>query len=500
MQTATKFLGRLLVGAAGRPALLRYGLALLFPVFAFLITAPITRASLILFFPIFTAAVVVASAIGGTTPGLVAVAESVAINVLAASPHGSLRAISPEDGIRIAVFALAGGLIALLIGSLGDLQQHLDEERSQLSITLRSIGDAVIATDAGGRVTLMNPVAEDATGWKFASAAGLPLESVFKIINESSREPVESPVRKVLERGRVAGLANHTVLLRPDGTEIPIEDSAAPIRDPRGSVVGVVLVFRDVTQQKLREKALLRAEKLATAGRLAATIAHEMNNPLEAVCNLLYLLGQDGTLSADAKASVDLAQSLLARAAEMSRRTLSFNRAGSVLKDARLRELVESVVGLYASVANARGVRIENRVPPGLEIRAMNEIRQAISNLVSNALDAMPEGGTLDIDAESVEGPDRPHVQMTFSDTGHGIDPAYLDLIFEPFFTTKKDSGTGLGLWSAQRIVEEHGGRLQVESSNAGTRFTVLLPLESATNLAVRSDSPSCGGTLSRQG
>jgi PAS domain S-box-containing protein len=346
---------------------------------------------------------------------------------------------------------------------------------------LQSIGDAVIATDAEGRITMMNPVAEEATGWKSAAATGLPLESVFKIVNESSREPAESPVRKVLDRGRIAGLANHTVLLRLDGTEIPIDDSAAPIRDRQGRIVGVVMVFRDITKQRLSEKALLRAEKLSAAGRLAATIAHEMNNPLEAVCNLLYLLGKDGTLSAHARANVDMAQAQLARAAEVSRRTLSFCKAANVLTDTRISVLVESVVGSYASLAEARGGRIENDTPPDLEIPAMtNEMRQVISNLVSNALDAMPEGGTLHIGAETVEGLDQTQVQIIFSDTGHGIDPAHLDRIFEPFFTTKKETGTGLGLWVTQRIVEEHGGRLRVESSVAGTRFAVLLPLESA--------------------
>ena len=231
MKDVPQLLGRLVVNATLRPAYQRYGLALVLPLLAMLITATLTRFEHTPFFPMFTVAVLLSSLFGGMTPGLVTVAESVLINLLATPPVWSLRVASQDDAIRIALFACAGCVVAAFVGATGELQQQLEQARSRLSTTLRSIGDAVIATDAQGKVTFMNSVAEQATGWRLEEATGCALETIFKIVNESTRLPAENPIRNVLERGIVMGLANHTVLLRRDGTEIPIDDSAAPIRD-----------------------------------------------------------------------------------------------------------------------------------------------------------------------------------------------------------------------------------------------------------------------------
>jgi len=480
-------------GAAGRSAFARYSLALLLPLLASLFTAMIARPDRGPYFPVFTAAAVVTSIIGGTIPGMVAVAAGALINVLATPPHWSLRIASWDDAVQIAVFVLVSGGIALLIGTLGELQRRLDKERSKLSITLHSIGDAVIATDDQGKVTLMNPAAESATGLTFAAAAGLSLESVFKIVNESSRTAVESPVRKVLEGAPAADLANHTVLLRPDGTEIPIEDSAAPIRDSRGKVVGAVLVFRDVTESRSHQNALIRSEKLEAARKLGSTIAHETNNPLEGLANLLFLISTDDAVSDETRQLVELALAELSRAAGASRRTLSFVGVDRTLTQLNLRSLVDSVFYLYDSTAKNHGICLENEIPRDLEVMVLrNELQQLISNLVSNALDAMMSGGGILRVKTEVTAKDPPaQLRIKFSDTGHGIDPSHLDRIFEPFFTTKKDKGTGLGLWMAKRVAEDHGGELHVESSTAGTTFTVLLPLDRAS-CQVTATTPDC--------
>ncbi len=493
MKSASRFLGKMFVGAARRPPIARYGMALLFPLLAFLLTDTIARADRGLYFPLFLMAVVLVSIIGGTRPGMVAVGESVLINILAAVSHWSLRVASWDDAIRIAAFAVASGGIALLIGSLGELQQRLDKERSHLSITLQSIGDAVIATDAQGRVTLMNPAAERATGHKFATAAGLPLQSVFKIVNEDSRIAVENPVERILERGEAADLAKDTVLLRPDGTEIPIEDSAAVIRDARGGAVGAVLVFRDVTESRFHQKALIRSEKLETASRLGATIAHETNNPLEALANLLFLISKDEGVTGTTRELVELAQAETSRATDASKRTLSFIRVEHALTLLNLRSLVDSVFESYQSSAKNCGITLENEIAADLKITALrNELQQLFSNLVSNALDAMKSsGGVLRVSAEVAEQDESEQVRIRFSDTGHGIEPTHLDRIFEPFFTTKKDKGTGLGLWIAKRVVEDHGGELQVESSREGTTFTILFPHEPIKD-PVTKTTPDC--------
>src|SRR5262249_24673763 len=140
-------------------------------------------------------------------------------------------------------------------------QDSLQENQDWLRVTLSSIGDAVITTDIQGRITFMNPVAQTVTGWTLGEAFGLALDAVFKIVNEESRRTVESPATRALREGLVVGLANHTILISKDGTECPIDDSAAPIRNAKGDVAGVVLVFRDVTERRNAEKALRESEE-----------------------------------------------------------------------------------------------------------------------------------------------------------------------------------------------------------------------------------------------
>ena len=143
-------------------------------------------------------------------------------------------------------------------------------------------------------MTFLNPVAEHLIGMDMEQARGKAIQDVFPIFNETTHQRVENPVIKVMELGRVVGLANHTVLQKSDGTLTPVEDSAAPIRDSSGKLVGVVLVFRDATQDRKAQEILRKSEKLAAAGRLAATVAHEINNPLEAIANLIFISKANG--------------------------------------------------------------------------------------------------------------------------------------------------------------------------------------------------------------
>jgi PAS domain S-box-containing protein len=169
-------------------------------------------------------------------------------------------------------------------------ERALQASEDRWVTTLRSIGDAVISTDAAGSILFMNDVAQQLTGWSLEEAAGKELDVVFDIVQEVTRVKPESPVSKVLRLGHVVGLANHTALIRRDGTEIPIEDSGAPVRGRDGQIDGVVLVFHDVSEQRAIEKALRNSERLATTGRLAATIAHEIHNPLDTIGGLLHLV------------------------------------------------------------------------------------------------------------------------------------------------------------------------------------------------------------------
>ena len=351
----------------------------------------------------------------------------------------------------------------------------LRESEEWLSTTLSSIGDAVIATDREGKVRFLNPVAQRATHFSQQAAEGRPLREVFPIFNEVTRQPTENPVDKVIATGNVVGLANHTVLVRPDGSEIAIDDSAAPILDREGKVSGVVLVFRDVSHQRDIEKAMRISEKLAATGKLAATVAHEINNPLEAASNLLYLMRDEG-LSSDGRNYLSMAEQQLMRVSHIARQTLAFYRDPRQPEALDLGAVCDRIVDLYRPRFANRNVEVTTEYQPDVQIFGTEgEVTQVISNLISNALDAVGNDGSVAVQVAREEG----KAKLTVSDNGGGIMPENLVRIFEPFFTTKKDVGTGLGLWVSKEIVGKLGGTILAASGgkDQGASFSVELPL-----------------------
>jgi PAS domain S-box-containing protein len=352
-----------------------------------------------------------------------------------------------------------------------------------LNTTIRSIGDAVIACDTDGNVDFMNLVAEQLTGWMEAEAKRKSLHEIFPIFNEDTRVAVENPVDKVRRLGTVVGLANHTFLVAKDGTEICIDDSGAPIRDSTGKMIGIVLVFRDITERRMSEGALMRAEKLAAAGRLAASVAHEVNNPLEGLTNLVYIALRSNDLD-EIRRLLAQAESELGRIAHITRQSLGFYRETSTPAHFKPATIVREVADFYTSRATSLGVSFVVNTSTEREVLgSAGELRQILSNLLANSLDACASGSTIRIEASSAIDPrdlSRPGVRITIADTGFGIPPKHLESIFEPFFTTKKDTGTGLGLWVSRELVEKHGGSLRVRSRTTnplcGTVFSIFLP------------------------
>jgi PAS domain S-box-containing protein len=348
--------------------------------------------------------------------------------------------------------------------------------------TLTSLGDAVITTDELGRVTFLNLIAEQLMGIQHSHAAGRPIEDVFPIFNESSHQPVENPVKKVMALGSIIGLANHTVLQRSDGVLIPIEDSAAPIRDSHDNLIGVVLVFRDATRERQSQELLRKTEKLAAAARLSATVAHEINNPLEAIGNLLYLVKTTDGLPSAASANLALAEQELERVSHITRQTLGFYRESTLPNQIDLPHLVESVLKIYSNKFRTKNITIQRDFQDCPSIRGLSgELNQAIANLISNAIDAAPDGGTVHVRLSCLETATGQAVQISVEDDGAGIAAEHQDRIFEPFFTTKKDVGTGLGLWVTKQIIDRHSGSIHVNSrdgaGSTGTIFSVLLPV-----------------------
>jgi PAS domain S-box-containing protein len=390
--------------------------------------------------------------------------------------------------IYLASIIAALGLMLLayyILRESGLRERHarqMQEREEWFRSTLTSLGDAVIATDGEGRVTFLNPVAEHLIGMNLEQAQGRSIREVFPIFNETTHQPVENPVTKVMELGRVVGLANHTVLERNDGVLIPIEDSAAPIRDDRGKLVGVVLVFRDATHDRKSQEILRKSEKLAAAARLAATVAHEINNPLEAIANLIYITKGTPGLPAEAAEHLALAEQEVERVSHITRQTLGFYRESNVPEEIEVPALVESVLRIYSNKFSTKNITVEREFGVCPPIQGLSgELKQVVANLISNAADAVDQNGTILVQLSCVETPNGKSVQVRIEDDGPGIAAEHRDQIFEAFFTTKKDVGTGLGLWVTKEIVDRHGGTIEVHSRNAGgpsgTVFSILLPL-----------------------
>ncbi len=378
-------------------------------------------------------------------------------------------------------------------------EKALREQWDWLRTTLSSIGDAVLATDAEGRVVFLNGVAERLTGWSESAAKGRPLVEVFHIVHEVSREPAVNPVDRALREGVVVGLANHTLLISRDGSETPIDDSAAPIRGADGRVRGVVLVFRDVAERKRAEderEGLLARETTARAEAEAAnrskdeflaTVSHELRTPLSVITGWAGILRSGKrdeatalraaeTIERNARAQAKIIEDIL----DVSRITSGkFKVEASEVDTA---PLVASAVDSLRPAAEAKGIALATALDPdtGLVWGDPTRLQQVVWNLVSNAVKFTPKGGRVDVRLCRV----RSFVEIEVADSGAGISPAFLPAVFDRFrqadsSTTRKHGGLGLGLAIVRHLVELHGGAVSAASAGEGlgSTFTVRLPI-----------------------
>ncbi len=379
------------------------------------------------------------------------------------------------------------------IAEITERSEELSESQQWFRTTLESIGDAVIACNERGAVTFMNAVAEKLTGWVLAEAKGRPLTKVFHIINEQTRQPSENPVEKVRRLKQVVGLANHTVLMARDGHEYVIDDSAAPIMGGAGKMIGVVLVFRDVTEERQVQAALVASEKLAVAGRLAASIAHEIHNPLDSVANLHFLLVQEND-PVKREEFLRLAQQELGRTMQISRTMLSLYREPRAPIQINLRELIEGVLLLLDRRVHHQGIQLETRIHGNLAVEGFPaELRQVFTNLIVNAIEAAGGKGRVRITMEHADSGELhgAGAVIEVADSGPGISPETAKKLFQPFFTTKGADGTGLGLWVSMGIVQKHGGSISVvdgaDPELTGAHIRVFLPARTMAQKAADS-------------
>jgi two-component system cell cycle sensor histidine kinase/response regulator CckA len=364
------------------------------------------------------------------------------------------------------------------------IEEALAAEKERLTVTLRSIGDGVIATDTEGRIVLMNKVAEQITGWQKEEAMGRSFAEVFSIIKGQNGEASENPVERTIQMDQIVYLPKDAVLVARDGGQKFVSATSSPIHDRDSNIVGVVLVFRDITERKKIEEELLKAQKLESIGVLAGGLAHDFNNLLTVMLGNISLSKVHLDTEDKIYARLSEAEKACFRARDLTKQLLTFSKGGAPVKK------ITSVMNLLRESIDFTpydpAVRYELSVEGNLWPAEIDEgqIIQVIKNLLLNAEESMPDGGLIKVSAQNITNEDRTvnpdhlgrYVKITIQDQGVGISEEHLSKIFDPYFTTKKGAG-GLGLAVVYSIIRNHHGYVEVETDKgSGTKFHVYLP------------------------
>jgi PAS domain S-box-containing protein len=459
-------------------------------------------------FMLFFAAVVITAVTSGVGPAALAIASScLIVTADLLDPSGWVQ---QRDLVNNLGFI---AVCAVIVALAERAQRHARVERAQrewLDVTLRSIGDGVIVTNAKAEVLAMNSVAEDMTGWSEAEGIGQPVDKVFAIENQFTRAPVENPIDRVVREGRIVGLANHTVLVRRDGKETPIDDSGAPILSEDGRVVGTVLVFRDITERYASEKersALLERERQArteaeTANRtkdeFLAVLSHELRTPLNAIRGWAQLLLGGNT---DARRAAEVIDRNAVRQAKLIDDVLDVSRivSGNLNFEryyVDIGRVIDAAIESIRPFAEKKKLQLDAEgIRHGPVLGDEYRLQQVLENLLSNAVKFTPQGGavTVSLEREGLE------YVIAVRDTGEGISPAFLPHVFERFRqedarVSRRHGGLGLGLTIVTHLVTMHGGSVKAQSDGPGlgSTFSVRLPaLSEAISIESRSPRPS---------
>jgi two-component system CheB/CheR fusion protein len=385
-------------------------------------------------------------------------------------------AVSEIEFQRVGIFVLISVLVAGLARQRSRAETRADEVRQQLAAIVTSSEDAIISFTVEGIVTSWNRGAEALYGYSEAEITGRPLAV---LVPTDRMGELDRNLERLNREERVGSYETERV--HKNGTRLRVLLSVSPIRNEQGELVGASAIARDISQQKRTEEALRRNERLATAGRLTAAIAHEIKNPLEALTNLVYLSRRD---AAGRDEYLRLAEQEIGRLDSIAQQALGFVREGASPERLDAGKIMEEVAQLYLRKLQTGGIALDKYSGKDLEILGFpGELRQLFSNLLLNAMDAMRDGGRLRlrvVRAHEWSNARRPGVRITIADTGNGIQGTDLPHIFEPFYTTKKETGTGLGLWLVYGIVKKHSGWIKVASrtnaGSSGTVFAVFLP------------------------
>jgi signal transduction histidine kinase len=404
----------------------------------------------------------------------------------------------------VSVTALRDGQDAiigyLLIGTDNTARKHAEEALLKAGALQRAIFNSAnfssIATDAHGVVQIFNVGAERMLGYTATEVMNkvtpADISDPHEVIARAASLSLEfgTPITPgfealVFKASRGIEDIYELTYCRKDGSRIPAVVSVTALRDAQQAIIGYLLIGTDNSARKRAEEALLRSEMLANAGRLAASIAHEINNPLEALMNTLYIVRTNEDLPESVREYLNIADGELMRIAHITRQTLGFYREFSAATSNSASALIGSVVNLLQAKIRTKRVAVDQQCEGELRVMGIaGELRQVLANLVTNSLDAIGQDCRIVMRASASIDPNGGgrRIRITVADCGHGMGSVTAKQIFDPFFTTKGSVGTGLGLWVCKQLVEKNGGSIQVRSNTdgqrRGTTFSIVLPAE----------------------
>jgi signal transduction histidine kinase len=448
------------------------------------------------------ALMVIAAWIGGRLPGLLAMVLGwLSVNVIlpALGVYGTERL---TDWLGHALFLSQSILVIIGFSSLRKrLAAVTEKQHAEAALHESQQKLAVLLSEAelNSKRLRMIEGAVNAGTWEFdiatgvshwpagiSSLWGLPaqehhisMEEFVSRIYAEDRERVASTVQAALATGD--SYETEFRVVWPDRSIHWLSARGAVVRDEQEKPAKVIGIALEATLRHQTERALRDSEKLAATGRMAATIAHEINNPLEAVVNLVYLAKNDPSISPVVREYLANADTELSRVSHMVRQTLGFYRENASPRWMDTAAMVQEITALYRNKILRKNVRLEVRTKPANVFAVEGELRQVVSNLVSNAIDAVEMNGVIQVRVRPVHSGDESMVRILVADNGHGISPENRAKLFQPFFTTKASVGTGLGLWVSKGIIEKHNGRVHLRTSTkpqkSGTVFCVDLPV-----------------------
>lgn len=355
-------------------------------------------------------------------------------------------------------------------------RHHAEEGLLRLAAIVDSADDAIISKTLTGIVTSWNRAAEKMFGYTASEMIGQP---VLRLIPEELHYEEDEILCKLRASERIDHY--ETTRKKKNGEQFHVSVTISPIIDATGKVIGASKIARDISDKKRVEQLLIQSEKLAATGRMAAAIAHEINNPLESLINIIFLARQHSSADSRVYQLLVTAEQELERVSHIARQTLGYYKDTGAPTSLHLHELIQNVLSVYNSKMLSSDIAVDSRFNDLQKISvSKGEMLQVFSNVIANAIDSMKKGGVLTVTTRNLLSEPQHGIEIVISDTGTGIEQKNLPRVFEPFFTTKGILGTGIGLWVAKQLVTRRGGQIAIASSttpkSSGTTVTIFVP------------------------